>query len=63
MQEIITGIKRDDGIIVVWQEGDEIRTTPFLYSELIEQKINALDLLEHPKMYLFDEMQHRLMMK
>ena len=63
MQEIITGIKREDGIIVVWEEGDEIKSTPFMYSELIEQKINALDLIEHPKMYILDEMEHRVMMR
>jgi hypothetical protein len=63
MQDIITGVKREDGLIVLWQEGKDYKSTFFEYSELIDQKINALDLLDHPKMYQLDPGKHRITMK
>ncbi len=63
MKEIITGVKRNDGIITVWQDGKEMKSTFFEYSDLIDMKINALDLLEHPKMYLFDSDKNQIVMK
>lgn len=63
MKEIITGVKRDDGIIVVWQDGKDMKSSFFEYSELIDTKINALDLLDHPKMYLFDPEKNLIKMK
>jgi hypothetical protein len=63
MKEIITGIKRDDGIITVWQDGKEMKSSFFEYSDLIDMKINALDLLDHPKMYLLDPEKNLIVMK
>jgi hypothetical protein len=54
MYEIITGVKRNDGIIVVFEEKNQMKSIFFEYGDLIDQKINALDLLEHPKMYKVD---------
>ena len=63
MKEIITGVKRDDGIITVWQDGKDTKSSFFEYSELIDMKINALDLLDHPKMYLLDPEKNVIKMK
>jgi hypothetical protein len=63
MKEIITGVKRNDGIITVWQDGKEMKSSFFEYSDLIDMKINALDLLDHPKMYLFDPDKNLIVMK
>lgn len=60
MHEIITGIKRDDGVHVVWYRGTEARSTLFSYDELLKMHINALDLLEHPKRYLLDLESHTI---
>jgi hypothetical protein len=53
--EIITGIKKEDGIHVVWQKGRDTRSTFFPYGELIALRINAFDLIEHPGNYLLDD--------
>jgi len=63
MQEIITGIKKETGIDIVWQKGKETKSIFFSYAELIDLKINALDLLEHPKRYLLDVDKHKIVMK
>ena len=44
-------------------EGNEIKQESFNYSELIDLKINALDLLEDPKAYQVDLEKHRVAMK
>jgi hypothetical protein len=54
MYEIITGVKRNDGIIVVFEEKNQMKSIFFEYGDLIDQKVNALDLLDHPKMYKVD---------
>jgi hypothetical protein len=60
--EIITGVKRQDGIIVLWQDQQQMKRMFFEYGELIDQKINALDLLDHPKMYRLDPESHKITM-
>jgi len=54
MYEIITGVKRNDGIIVVFEEKNQMKSIFVEYGDLIDQKVNALDLLDHPKMYKVD---------
>jgi hypothetical protein len=63
IQEIITGIKKDDGVHIIWQKGKETRSTFFWYSELIAMQINALDLIEHPKNYVLNEEFHTVTMR
>jgi hypothetical protein len=60
--EIITGVKRQDDIIVLWQEQQQMKSMFFEYGDLIDQKINALDLLDHPKMYRLDPESHTITM-
>jgi hypothetical protein len=60
--EIITGVKREDGIIVLWQDQQQMKSMFFEYRDLIEQRINALDLLDHPKMYRLDPESHTITM-
>ncbi|MDH7593320.1 MAG: hypothetical protein QHG99_03060 [Methanomicrobiales archaeon] len=54
MEEIVASIKKEDGIQVAWQKHNQTKGTFFTYAELIDMKINALDLLENPKNYLLD---------
>jgi len=62
MYEIITGVKRNDGIIVVFEEKNQMKSIFFEYGDLIDQKVNALDLLDHPKMYKVDPEKSAIMM-
>jgi hypothetical protein len=55
MQQIVATSKRDTGIEVQYEKKSNIMGTFFTYEQLIDMKINALDLLDVPDMYLFDE--------
>lgn len=63
MQKIVSSKKMENGIVVFWIEKDEKKYDSFNYSELIDMKINAVDLLEHPAAYGIDVEAHRLIMK
>jgi hypothetical protein len=53
----------ENGIVVFWIQNDEKKYDSFNFSELIEMKINALDLLERPASYNIDVEAHKLIVK
>jgi hypothetical protein len=63
MLQIISGVKRNDGIILVFEDADILKSVFFEYSGLIDMKINALDLIEHPSLYLIDPEKNMIAMK
>ena len=63
MKEIVTTRKMENGVAVYYLEGKEQKYESFNYSELIDLKVNALDLLENPKTYRVDPDKHLLAMK
>jgi hypothetical protein len=63
MNDIVSSRKMENGIVVFWMEKDVKKNDSFNYSELIDMKINALDLLEHPKSYKVDVPGHKLIVK
>jgi hypothetical protein len=63
MQKIVSCKKMENGIVVFWIDKDEKKYDSFNYSELIDMKVNALDLLEHPTSYGIDVEAHRLITK
>ena len=63
MHDIISSKKMENGIVVFWDEKGEKKYESFNYSELIDMKINALDLLDHPKSYKVDMDKHTLISK
>jgi len=63
MQKIVSSKKMENGIVVFWIDKDEKKYDSFNFSELIDMKINALDLLEHPAAYGIDVEAHKLIMK
>jgi hypothetical protein len=63
MQKIVSSKKMENGIVVFWMDKDEKKYDSFNYSELIDMKINALDLLDHPPAYGIDVEAHRLIIK
>jgi hypothetical protein len=60
MQDIVSTKKMENGIVVFWTEKDEKKSESFNYAELVDMKINALDLLERPKSYKVDKAAHKL---
>jgi hypothetical protein len=63
MHNIVSSKKMENGIVVFWDEKDEKKYESFNYSELIDMKVNALDLLERPKSYKIDKDAHTLVSK
>lgn len=54
MEQISGSRKQSEGIEVSWMEKGKEKQAFFSYQELIDMKINALDLLENPRFYLMD---------
>ena len=54
MEKIESSRKFQNGIQVLWTEKGEERSAFFSYEELVDRKINALDLLDNPKNYRVD---------
>lgn len=63
MQNITKTRKMENGIAVYYKVGTGEKFESFNYHELIDLKINALDLLQDPKNYAVDTEKHRLVMK
>ncbi|MFA4876762.1 MAG: hypothetical protein WC586_05070 [Methanoregula sp.] len=63
MHDIVSTRKMENGIVVFWEEKGEKKNESFNYSELIDMKINALDLLDQPKSYKVDKDAHKLIVK
>ncbi|MGB7992209.1 hypothetical protein [Methanoregula sp.] len=60
MQKIVSSKKYQNGIEVFWSDAGKASKDFFPYEELIEQKINALDLLKNPGIYLIDRAKHTI---
>jgi hypothetical protein len=63
MQKIIGSKKMENGIVVFWLDRDAKKWDSFNFQELIDMKINAMDLLERPESYQVDEKGHTLIAK
>ncbi len=60
MEQITATKKYTNGIEVIWSDADMDRGDFFTYEELIGMQINALDILNNPKIYRIDAANHRL---
>jgi hypothetical protein len=63
MQDIVSSKKMENGIVVFWEENGGKKSESFNYIELVDMKINALDLLDRPKSYKVDPSAHKLIVK
>jgi len=63
MHNVVSSRKMENGIVVFWEDKGEKTYESFNYSELVDMKINALDLLERPKSYKVDKEAHTLVVK
>ena len=55
MFDIVTTKRMPDGIVVFWLDDDGKKFEAFGYSNLIDMKVNALDLINNPGNYAIDE--------
>ncbi len=60
MQQIESSKKYQNGVQVFWSGAGNENNNFFTYDELIDQKINVLDLLNNPAIYLIDPDLHRI---
>jgi hypothetical protein len=60
MAKIESSKKYQNGIQVFWTEEGKELTDFFHYEELIDMKINALDLLDNPLIYRIDTKNHTI---
>ena len=60
MQQIESSKKYQNGIQVFWPGPEKDGKDFFTFDELIELRINALDLLNHPEIYLIDPDLHTI---
>jgi hypothetical protein len=63
MHDIKASKKMGDGIIISWEENDRNQYETYRFEELIDMKINALDLLDRPMSYRVDNAAHRIVSK
>lgn len=63
MKEIVASRRMENGVAVFYEDHEGKKYESFNFSELIDLKINALDLLEHPGGYQVDPSTHQLVMK
>lgn len=63
MQQIFESRKMENGIVVFWMEGNDMKYESYNYLELQDQGINALDLLNRPRSYRVDTAAHTLTVK
>jgi len=63
MENIVGTKKMAEGILVIWGEGSGVRSDTFTFQELIDMKVNTLDLLERPAAYQVDPAAHAVVPK
>ncbi|HTY14850.1 MAG TPA: hypothetical protein VMC42_04015 [Methanoregulaceae archaeon] len=63
MYDVTSAKKMENGVIVYYDSKETREYESFSYEELIDQKINALDMIQNPGMYSIDSGAHKLYMK
>jgi hypothetical protein len=63
MKDIVATRKMENGIACYYGETGREEQESYTFSELIDMKINALDLLEDPTNYGIDERTRNVVMK
>ncbi|MDD1669618.1 MAG: hypothetical protein LUO97_07440 [Methanomicrobiales archaeon] len=55
MQQILRTERLGDGVNVVWEKAGKEMTSYFSFTQLIDMRVNALDILNTPGNYGIDE--------
>lgn len=61
MEPIVGSNRQERGVEVYWMEEDERKSDLFTFAELIDMRINALDLLDNPHLYYIDTDKRRIL--
>ena len=60
MQQITSSKKYQNGVQVFWTDAGNDLNDFFSYEDLVDQKINALDLLNNPRIYVMNVAGHKI---
>jgi uncharacterized protein YndB with AHSA1/START domain len=60
MQQITSSKKFQNGVQVFWTDAGNDRNDFFTYEDLVDQKINALDVLNNPRIYVINVPGHKI---
>ncbi|HUK38150.1 MAG TPA: hypothetical protein VLV30_03440 [Methanomicrobiales archaeon] len=63
MQRLTASERLPGGITVYWDQAGEEMEASFSFMELVDRRVNSLDLLEHPEKYVFDDGSGALVLK
>jgi len=63
MQRLTASERLPGGITVYWDQAGEEMEASFSFMELVDRRVNSLDLLEHPEKYIFDDGSGALVLK
>ena len=63
MQRLTASERLPGGITVYWDQSGEEMEASFSFMELVDRRVNSLDLLEHPEKYVFDDGSGALILK
>jgi hypothetical protein len=63
MYDIKASKKMGEGILVSWEENNTNKFESYNFQELVNMKINALDLLDRPMSYRVDNAAHKIVSK
>jgi len=55
MRQVLRTERLGDGVNVVWEKDGKETTTYVSFTRLIDMRVNALDILDNPRSYGFDE--------
>jgi hypothetical protein len=63
MYDVSSAKKMENGLVVFYEAKGVKEYQSFNYEELIDLKINALDMIQNPRMYSIDTEVHKVYMK
>jgi hypothetical protein len=63
MYDVSSAKKMENGLVVFYEAKGVKEYESFNYEELIDLKINALDMIQNPHMYSIDTEVHKIYMK
>jgi len=63
MYDIKASKKMGEGILISWEENNTNKFESYNFQELVNMKINALDLLDRPMSYRVDNAAHKIVSK
>lgn len=63
MYDIVASKKVQEGIVVMWNDGGAIKYDTINFQDLIDMKVNVLDLLDRPVAYRIDTKAHKVVPK